>query len=370
MGLEAATYISGLVATNSVGAIDPRSQGDDHLRLIKSVLLATLPALTGAVTATHTELSQLHGGALTSIGTGAVGAPSYSFSGDTDTGIWHSSANTIDFATAGVNRLSISTTSISIGLQFLSPAGALASPAYSFTADNDTGIYNSGSGTLDFVSNGTLVAEFFGSSSPQVGFPTGSAAAPGIVFFSDPNTGLYRPSADRLAFVANGSDCASVDVGRFGFAVPLWASNGSAGSPSYSFLSDTDTGMYWPAVANNLALVCGGTITAYLTTTNAQFLDGTINNPGITFSSETSSGLARTAASTVVLSAGGAQCITSDNVSNSGLGQVRIHKQLYLDVNSSSTATAGAGSALPATPQGYIAVTINGTQRRIPYYAN
>jgi hypothetical protein len=61
MGLETATYINGLVATNPVGATDPKSAGDDHLRLIKATLLATFAAITGAVTATHTELNYVHG---------------------------------------------------------------------------------------------------------------------------------------------------------------------------------------------------------------------------------------------------------------------------------------------------------------------
>jgi hypothetical protein len=61
MPLESGTYISSLVATNPVGASDPKSQGDDHLRLIKSTLLNTFPALTGAVTATQAELNILDG---------------------------------------------------------------------------------------------------------------------------------------------------------------------------------------------------------------------------------------------------------------------------------------------------------------------
>lgn len=61
MGLESATYISGLNASNPVHATDQVSQGDDHLRLIKSTLLASLPGVTGAVTSTHTELNYLDG---------------------------------------------------------------------------------------------------------------------------------------------------------------------------------------------------------------------------------------------------------------------------------------------------------------------
>ena len=61
MGLEAGTYISDLNASNPVGASDPKSQGDNHLRLIKSCLLASFPGITGAMTATHTELNYLDG---------------------------------------------------------------------------------------------------------------------------------------------------------------------------------------------------------------------------------------------------------------------------------------------------------------------
>lgn len=42
MGLESATYITALDASNPLGT-DLKSQGDDHLRLIKSVLKATFP---------------------------------------------------------------------------------------------------------------------------------------------------------------------------------------------------------------------------------------------------------------------------------------------------------------------------------------
>lgn len=57
MGLESATYISDLVATNPLGT-DLKSQGDDHIRLIKSAIKATFPNVSGAVTATHGELNR------------------------------------------------------------------------------------------------------------------------------------------------------------------------------------------------------------------------------------------------------------------------------------------------------------------------
>ena len=64
MALESTTYTDGLVATNPTGT-DPRSQGDDHIRLIKSTIKATLPNLSGAVSSTHTELNLLDGATVT-----------------------------------------------------------------------------------------------------------------------------------------------------------------------------------------------------------------------------------------------------------------------------------------------------------------
>lgn len=58
MALESATYINGLVSTNPTSG-DPKSQGDDHLRLIKAAVKATFPNITGAMTLTHTELNRL-----------------------------------------------------------------------------------------------------------------------------------------------------------------------------------------------------------------------------------------------------------------------------------------------------------------------
>lgn len=60
MSLESGVYISDLVATNPTSS-DPKSQGDDHLRFVKSTIKATWPNITGAVTPTHTELNFVDG---------------------------------------------------------------------------------------------------------------------------------------------------------------------------------------------------------------------------------------------------------------------------------------------------------------------
>jgi hypothetical protein len=57
MALENATYIAELNAANPTAASDSLSTWDDHLRLIKSVLVNSFGAVTAPVTATEAELN-------------------------------------------------------------------------------------------------------------------------------------------------------------------------------------------------------------------------------------------------------------------------------------------------------------------------
>jgi len=57
MALESASFISGLVSANPPGT-DAISQGDDHLRLIKTVLKASLPNADEAINGIHTKATE------------------------------------------------------------------------------------------------------------------------------------------------------------------------------------------------------------------------------------------------------------------------------------------------------------------------
>lgn len=65
MGLEAATLIHELDPANPVGASDPKAQGDNHIRMLKSCMQNTFPDIEGVVTASHTELNKLDGATVT-----------------------------------------------------------------------------------------------------------------------------------------------------------------------------------------------------------------------------------------------------------------------------------------------------------------
>jgi len=60
MGLETVTYISDLNPLWPLGS-DPKSNGDNHVRNLKTGILNSFPGVTGAVTATHVEINYLSG---------------------------------------------------------------------------------------------------------------------------------------------------------------------------------------------------------------------------------------------------------------------------------------------------------------------
>ena len=71
MGLETGSTISSFITSNPTSS-DPVNQGDDHLRLIKSVLQAQFPGSGGlgyatAITTTEAEINSLHTGSISTI---------------------------------------------------------------------------------------------------------------------------------------------------------------------------------------------------------------------------------------------------------------------------------------------------------------
>ena len=94
----------------------------------------------------------------------------------------------------------------------------------------------------------------FTSASGGVSYPLtatdGSQSAPSYSFASDTDTGLFRPSNNALSITLGGSE-------KFKFATTqLTAPSGSNVAPGYSFDGDTDTGMVrWDS--NEIALVTG-----------------------------------------------------------------------------------------------------------------
>ncbi len=138
---------------------------------------------------------------------------------------------------------------------------------------------------------------------------------------ADPTSGLSSQIAHTQMFVS-GAPTMQWNAGNTASAVPLYEADGAAGAPSYTFSSDTSSGIYIVA-PGHVSLAAGG----------AQMLDvssgslfvgssiiaaqsGTAGVPGYTFAGDTTTGMYLPAAGQLGLSVGGVNKYTSTATQN------------------------------------------------------
>ncbi len=277
---------------------------------------------------------------------GTVAAPSYTFTGDTDNGMYKVTTNSYGFASYGVNKMTVNTTGVTIpvlavtsDLNMTNPfqmiSGTVATPSYNFSSDPDTGMYRATTNSIGFASSGVnkMTVNTLGVTIPTLSSTTatittanntktvagyGTALLPSYTFTSDPNTGMYHPTTDQLGFSTGGLN--RMTISSSGVSIPtlnvttdlnltnpLELSYGTALLPSYTFTSDPNTGMY-RVTTDQLGFSTGGVnrmtmsssgvsiptlnVTTDLNLTNPLELSyGTALLPSYTFTSDTNTGM-------------------------------------------------------------------------------
>jgi hypothetical protein len=102
------------------------------------------------------SVTGINASGITTVSAGSTAAPSISPSGDSNTGIFFPSADTINASTGGTSRIIIdSNGNITLTNNFYVPLGSAAAPSISFTGDTNTGIYSPGADTLAISTNST-----------------------------------------------------------------------------------------------------------------------------------------------------------------------------------------------------------------------
>lgn len=239
---------------------------------------------------------------------GSTAAPGVTFTGDTDTGLFRSAANTTGLSTNALARLTIDTTSITTTLPFYMPDGSAANPAAAFSADTDVGIYRVTTNALGFSTSGTRRA-YVDATTWVMEVPTyftdGSAGSPSASFATDTNSGMYRFGADQIGFSTAGTHRMLVStLGVHVDSGTLFIQDGSVGSPSLAFASDTNTGLYKGASDIGL-LVAGGSEGLRWSTQGAGFIDGSAGSPSLFFSQDSNTGFYRATTDQLFFSEGG-----------------------------------------------------------------
>lgn len=196
---------------------------------------------------------------------GTTSLPAFSYTTDTNTGMYRGTVgDELGFATGGTRRLGLNSTgatitgNVAVSGVVSNAVGTEALPSYTFTGDLNTGWYWIGADHIGCSISGTLALDLDATDlvlTVPVRGPAGSAASPTFSFSTDSNSGMYSGGADSLLLGTGGNGHWQLN------SAGQWMSQiGSpASAPAFSFTTDTDTGIYRDA-ANTLRFATGGTL--------------------------------------------------------------------------------------------------------------
>ena len=211
---------------------------------------------------------------------GTVGAPSISFSGDADTGLYSVGANQIGVTTGGVQRFIVDASGISSGTTgggvLTSAAGTAALPALSFAGDLDTGWWRPAANTMAASTGGAeqmriTSAGYVGIANTAPGSELDVKGTLRLTGATSGYLGLRAPATvtTPVTFtLPNGDGTAGQVLKTDGSGILSWDAAGGAASttglglgtvtaPSISFSGDLNTGIWSPA-AETIAISTTG----------------------------------------------------------------------------------------------------------------
>jgi hypothetical protein len=228
---------------------------------------------------------------------GSVSAPSLAFNSQTNDGIYTSGTNIVNFVTNGVTRLDIRTTQLTATVPIRGANGTAAAPTYSFSGDVDNGMYlTATANTVGFSTAGTVRFQIGASGQWGIGGATygtagqcllsgGASAAPTwgsptlvAANFANPTASIGLTAVTGSALTAMRSDAApALDQG----IAPTWtaqhlfAITGGVSAPDISFATDPNSGFYRIG-ADNIGASVGGVKVLDLAVASTQvvFTDG------------------------------------------------------------------------------------------------
>lgn len=282
---------------------------------------------------------------------GSASLPTYTFSGETGTGLYRVGADTLGISTQGVQRVEISDTAMTSTVRMLFPDGTESIPSISRTGDTNSGFFLNGS-SLSFSGNSSTlfsvspnrnisltgaVASSYGGGqgvtfiNQAVLDPTTNPTGAGLIYIPVGNVEqlAYRDTAGTVTILNSVIEGPASSTDR---AVARWdgtsgrvfqnsnvtvtaggemlSVDGSEGTPTYSFGGDTDTGMFLSGT-NTLGVSVGGSETLTVSTAsvssgqNVDVPNGLVGAPSYSFISDTDTGVYHPSADTVSLVAGG-----------------------------------------------------------------
>lgn len=237
---------------------------------------------------------------------GSAAKPNLSFVSDTNTGVYWEKADTISFSTGGAKRAEMSNTALTTTLLFKAADGTAAAPAFTFTSNDNTGVFKAAPNVIGLSTSGVERARVYERGVQALAFDAdvGLATDAAYAFKGDSDTGMYSPGADQVAFTNNSVNTITLRQTELQSNVQIKNINGTVAAPAYSFTADPKSGM-WLSAAGILQFSANGTSVLNMDANSVNYsvqslhAAGTLAAPGIAFAADPNTGLARTAEGTI-----------------------------------------------------------------------
>lgn len=210
-------------------------------------------------------------------------------------------------------RLDASTGGLTLPRLLVEP-GSFSDPAIAFNGDENTGIDRTLADRLSLVAGGFPTVHVNTSGmSVNTGVITnqdGTSASPSYSFETDSNSGMYSVSADVVGFARGGT--AVMQLNSTGLVMEsgnvILNRPGTAANPSYSFGTDENTGLF-AIGGDNLGVAVGGSTALQLVDNGgnlqANIPSGSPSVPGVAFIADPDTGIYRVGANTMALTTNG-----------------------------------------------------------------
>jgi hypothetical protein len=367
--IDAGTFgtTTSTAATITTGTITNLNSTTGTVATLNSTT-ATIPTLTSITKITS--------------GTGTAAAPAISPTGDTNTGIFFPLADTVAFSEGGTEAMRID----SAGKVLVNSLGTQRT---SNLAPCKLQVYDSSIG-LASNSDYSPQAQLFsaGTTAGAAGYflatrSRGSYEAPTTIQANDFVGNLAFSGYDGATFYANAGISGYADGAVSTGTVPLALqfSTGSAaglGRMVISSAGNVGIGNTSPSAKLDVSgsiNATSGTIPTLVSTTLVTTGTGTAAAPAIVPTGDTNTGILFPAADTIAFSEGGTESLRLNSSGNVSIGTAtalsKLHVHGDLTLSNATTAVTASTSTItpPATVAGYLTVSINGTSRKIAYYA-
>lgn len=310
------------------------------LRYEKNLSVDRLAIVTGGVDHTYFTNS----GGIETVGTGSATTPIYSFSTDTNTGFYNRAADQIGITTGGVERAFISSASAT----FINPASSSLIVLRRSQNDITDGAVV---GQIQFEGNNDL--------NSLHRYATIQVEA------TDVSDGTEDTSVVVAGIVAGSLDQDLLNIGEKGLKVR----SGSAALPAYSYLTDSDTGMY-RITTDTLGFSVGGTLALRISgaTDAVGILDGLVTAPSLTFINDSDTGIFSSGSNEFAITTGGTLALKADGnqsiiAGGGSLATTATDGFLYIPT------CAGTPTGVPTTKTGFIPLVIDSTNNKLYFYS-